>query len=412
MTAARPRPLDGVRVLDFGRFIAAPYCGMMLADMGAEVLRVDRPGGEEDRSYGRTGPNGSNFVFPNFGRNKKGITLDVLRRDAPHEVLADLVSRCDVFLHNFSPGAVRVFGLGYDDVRAMREDVIYAGISCYGSTGPYATRSGFDQIAQVMSGACALTGYEHEPPMRSAVPWVDYSTGLLAAFGTVLALRHRDATGEGQEVDCALLQTAVSYTSPMIGEALVTGRERPRIANRMPYVGPTDLYRCRDGWVYIATVTDGMWKSLMDLIGRPDLAAVPAHSTDEGRFEARAEIDCHVEEWMADREVADVVAEMERARIPCGVYRTTAEVHADPHVQARAMLEWVDMEEPGMERVPVSGVPVKLSATPGEVRHRAPRPGEHNDECYRGPPRLLPGTDRRASGGGVHLTRRFGSPGR
>ena len=384
MTAARPRPLDGVRVLDFGRFIAAPYCGMMLADMGAEVLRVDRPGGEEDRSYGRTGPSGSNFVFPNFGRNKKGITLDVLRRDAPRDVLSELVARCDVVLHNFSPSAVRAFGLGYGDIRAMREDVIYAGISCYGSTGPYAMRSGFDQIAQVMSGACALTGYEHDPPMRSAVPWVDYSTGLLAALGIVLALRHRDATGEGQEVDCALLQTAVSYTSPMIAEALVSGRERPRIANRMPYVGPTDLYRCRDGWVYIATVTDGMWKNLMDLIGRPELAEVPAHATDEGRFEARAEIDCHVEAWMAERAVSEVVAAMEGARIPCGVYRTTAEVHEDPHVEARAMLEWLDMEEPGMERVPVSGVPVKLSASPGEVRHRAPRPGEHNEECYRG----------------------------
>ena len=384
MTPARPRPLEGVRVLDFGRFIAAPYCGMMLADMGAEVFRVDRPGGEEDRRYGLTGPNGSNFVFSNFGRNKKGITLDVLRRDAPREVLAGLVARCDVFLHNFSPSAVRAFALGYDDIRAMREDVIYAGISCYGSTGPYATRSGFDQIAQVMSGACALTGYDHEPPMRSAVPWVDYSTGLLAALGIVLALRHRDASGEGQEVDCALLQTAVSYTSPMIAEALVAGRERPRIANRMPYVGPTDLYRCRDGWVYIATVTDAMWRSLLDLIERPELAAVPAYATDEGRFEARSEIDPHVEAWMAERDVAEVVGAMEAARIPCGVYRTTAEVHEDPHVAAREMLAWVDMEAPGMERVPVSGVPVKLSASPGAVRHRAPHPGEHNDECYLG----------------------------
>ena len=384
MTPARPRPLDGVRVLDFGRFIAAPYCGMMLADMGAEVFRVDRPGGEEDRSYGLTGPNGSNFVFPNFGRNKKGITLDVLRRDAPREVLAELVARCDVFLHNFSPSAVKAFALGYEDIRAMRDDVIYAGISCYGATGPYATRSGFDQIAQVMSGACALTGYDHEPPMRSAVPWVDYSTGLLAAFGIVLALRHRDATGEGQEVDCALLQTAVSYTSPMIAEALVAGRERPRIANRMPYVGPTDLYRCRDGWVYIATVTDGMWRSLMDLIGRPELAAVSAYATDEGRFEARSEIDPQVASWIETRDAAEVVEAMETARIPCGVYRTTAEVHEDPHVVARDMLEWVDMESPGMDRVPVSGVPVKLSASPGEVRRRAPHPGEHNDECYFG----------------------------
>ena len=384
MTASPPRPLDGVRVLDFGRFIAAPYCGMMLADMGAEVLRADRPGGEEDRSYGRTAANGSNLVFPNFGRNKKGITLDVLRRDAPREVLSDLVARCDVFLHNFSPSAVRAFGLGYDDIRAMREDVIYVGISCYGSTGPYAMRSGFDQIAQVMSGACALTGHEHDPPMRSAVPWVDYSTGLLAAFGTVLALRHRDATGEGQEVDCALLQTAVSYTSPMIGEALVTGRERPRIANRMPYVGPTDLYRCRDGWVYIATVTDGMWKSLMDLIDRSELATVPAHATTRaGSRPGRRSTATSRSGWPGGksrtwwRRWSGRGSRAASTGPPPRCTRTRTSARA-------AMLEWVDMEEPGMERVPVSGVPVKLSATPGEVRHRAPRPGEHNDECYRG----------------------------
>lgn len=376
--------LNGVRVLDFGRFLAAPYCGMMLADMGAEVLRVDRPGGEEDRKYGLKGPNGGNFVFPNFGRNKKGITLDVLRRDTPRELLADLVAECDVFLHNFSPSAVAAFNLGYEDIRALRKDIIYVGISCYGATGPYAMRNGFDQIAQTMSGACALTGYEDEPPMRSAVPWVDYSTGLFATIGTLLALRHRDATGEGQAVDCALLQTAVSYTSPMIAEALVTGRERPRIGNRSPYVGPTDLYRCRDGWVYIATITDGMWHGMMKVIGRPDLIKVPAHATDEGRFEARADIDPHVEAWMAEHTVAEVVEEMERARIPCGVYHTTAEVHKDPHIQARAMLEWVDLESPGMESVPVTGVPVKLSATPGEVRHRAPHPGEHNQEFYGG----------------------------
>ncbi len=212
---------------------------------------------------------------------------------------------------------------------------------------------------------------------------MDYSTGLLGALGTVLALRHRDATGEGQAVDCALLQTAVSYTSPMIAEALVTGRERPRIGNRAPYLGPTDLYRCRDGYVYISTVTEGMWRALMKLIGQEALLEDPALGTDELRFEHRERVDPLVESWMSEHSVAQVVDAMEKARIPCGVYHSTAEVHTDPHVQARRMLEWVDLEEPGMENVPVSGVPIRLSATPGTVEHRAPRVGEHNDYVYR-----------------------------
>jgi len=180
-----------------------------------------------------------------------------------------------------------------------------------------------------------------------------------------------------------LLQTAVSYTSTMIAEAEVAGRERPRIGNRAPYLGPTDLYRCRDGYVYVPTVTDGMWKSLMRTIGQERFIDDPDFATDELRFEHRAEGDPVVEEWMAARSVEEVVAAMSDARIPCGVYHTTAEVASDPHIRARGMLEYVDLEYPGLERVPVSGIPVKLSATPGSIERRAPRVGEHNEEIYR-----------------------------
>lgn len=374
--------LQGVRVLDFGRFIAAPYCGMLLGDMGADVIRVERPGGEDDRRLGLRAANGENLTFPGLARNKRAITLDLLRREA-RPVLADLVARADVVLHNFSPPAAAALGLAYEAVRAVKPDVIYTAVSCYGADGPSAHRSGFDPIAQVSSGAAAVTGFEGQPPLRAGVPWVDYGTGLAAAFGTMVALRHRDATGEGQAVDCALLQTAVSYTAPMIAEATVAGRERPRLGNRAAYLGPSDLYRCRDGYVYVATATESMWRSLVKVIGHAELECAEL-ATDAQRFEHRGRVDPIVEGWMAERTVTDVVAAMDDARIPCGVYHTTAEVPDDPQVRARRMLEYVDLEVPGLAAVPVTGVPVSLSRTPGRIVTRPPRVGEHNDDIYPG----------------------------
>ncbi|MFP6584723.1 MAG: CoA transferase [Candidatus Hydrogenedentota bacterium] len=375
--------LEGVRVLDFGRFIAAPYCGMILADMGAEVIRIDRPGGEEDRTVGLKSPNGENLSYPSYARNKKGVSLNVLSKDADRGVLEDLVKKCDVFLHNFSPGAIKAFGLTYEDIKAIKPDIIYTGISCYGATGPYADRSGFDQIAQTFSGAAALTGYEGDPPLRSGLPWVDYSTGLCATVGTLLALRHRDATGEGQMVDCALLQTAMSFIAPMVAEANVLGREKPRIGNRSAYFGPTDLYKCSDGYVYIATTMEGMWRRLMKIIGREDFVGKEGFVTDIERFENREQVDPLVTDWMKGHTVDEVTTIMDDNRIPCGIYHSTAEVAADPHVQARKMLEYMDLGVPGLENVPLCGIPIQLSETPGSVREQAPAVGQHNDEFYR-----------------------------
>lgn len=377
------RVLEGVRVLDFGRFIAAPYCGMILADMGAEVIRIDRPGGEEDRRVGLKASNGENLSYPSYARNKKCISLNVLTKDAPRDVLEDLVRISDVFLHNFSPGAIKAFSLTYDDIKAIKPDIIYTGISCYGSTGPYCDRVGFDQIAQTFSGAAALNGYEGDDPLRAALPWVDYSTALCATVGTLLALRHRDATGEGQMVDCALLQTAMSFIAPMVAEAEVLGKERPRIGNRSAYLGPTDLYKCRDGYVYVATTMEGMWRRMMKIVGHEEMLDNPDFDTDIKRFDRRDEVDPLVAGWIERHTVEEVVATMDENRIPCGVYHSTADVASDPHVQARKMLEYMDLGEPGLERVPICGIPIRLSATPGEVRDVAPKVGEHNDKYYR-----------------------------
>lgn len=376
------RVLADLRVLDLGRFVSAPYCGMLLADMGAEVIRVDRPGGEEDRRLGLIGAAGENFTFPALGRNKKGITLDVARPES-RDVLRDLVAQSDVFLHNYSPGAARALRLTYDDLRGMRPDIIYTSVSCYGADGPHADRTGFDPIVQVSSGAAAVTGFADGTPLRCGVPWVDYSTGLCAALGTVLALRHRDAYGEGQAVDCSLLGVAVNYTAPMIAEAIAGGRERPRLGNRAAYLGSADLFRTADGYVYVAPVMERAWRALAEIIGHTELLDDPALQTHEQRFEARDRIDPLVGAWIARHTTEQVVDVLDRARIPCGVYRTTAEVPDDPQVRACRMLEYLDLDAPGFAHVPVGGVPVTLSKTPGAIVRRAPRVGEHNDEIYR-----------------------------
>lgn len=376
--------LEGIRVLDFGRFIAAPFCGMMLADMGAEVIRIDRPGGEEDRTTGILGPNGENVHYQSYARNKKCITLNLLGNTKGQEVLRDLVKHSDVLLQNFSPGAAEMMGITYENLKAMKPNIIFVAVSCYGTYGPYSKRIGFDPIAQTMSGAAAITGFPGNPPTRSQVPWVDYSTALMATVGTLLALRYRDQTGEGQMVDLALLQTAVTFMAPIIAEYEVLGRNREQVGNRAYYTGPSDLYQCKDGWVYISTIMGGLWRRLLKAIGHEEFTSDPELSNDFQRFEHRDRVDPLVAAWMKQHTVAEVVAAMEEARIPCGRFHTVPEVSQDPHVQARRMIEYLDLEYPGLERVPVCGLPIKMSATPASIERRSPRVGEHNDEVYRG----------------------------
>ncbi len=376
------RVLEDVRVLDFGRFIAGPYCGMLLADMGAEVIRIDRPGGEEDRTAGLTGSNGENLFYPSYARNKKGITLNLFENDHGHKVLADLVKRSDVLIHSFSPEAARRAGLIYEDLARLSPGIIVTAISCFGSTGPYANRTGFDFIAQAMSGAMKIGGFPDKPPVRAFINPVDHGTGAIAAFGTLVALRHRDQTGEGQFVDLALLQTALTYTAPFIAEAEVLGKLRPIIGNRSAYVGPTDLYRCKDGYVFIATIMNSLWRRLARMIGHEELIDDPDLQTDFMRYENRDRIDPLIADWAAGHTVAEVLEKLEEARIPCGPLRGLDEVLGDPHIDSEKMIEYLDLEEPGLERMPTSGIPARLSKTPGCITERAPRVGEHNDEIY------------------------------
>lgn len=395
------RVLEDIRVLDFSRFVAGPYCGMLLADMGAEVIRIDRPGGEEDRTYGLTGSNGENLVFANYARNKKGITLNLFGNERGRGLLADLVGQSDIVLHSFPPEAAKLTGLTYEDLARINPGIIVAAISSFGSTGPYANKGGFDFIVQAMSGAMKIGGFPDKPPVRAFMNPMDHGTGAIAAFGAMAALRHRDQTGEGQLVDLSLFQTALTYVMPMIAEAQVLGRTRPVIGNRSAYLGPTDLYPCKDGYVFIATVMNSLWRRMARLIGHEELIDDPNLQTDFQRYERRDRIDPLVAGWMAGHTVADALEKLEKARIPCGPLRGTDEVLDDPHIRSEKMVAYVDMEAPGLENVPTCGVSARLSKTPGFITLRPPRVGEHNDEIYQGLLGYSPETIKDLKGKGV-----------
>jgi crotonobetainyl-CoA:carnitine CoA-transferase CaiB-like acyl-CoA transferase len=376
--------LAGLRVLDFGRYVAAPYCAMILADLGAEVIRVERPGGGLDRRIGLLAPHGESYMFAALARSKKAITLALSAGERAREPLTRLVGASDVVLHNFSPAAAEAIGLGYQEVRGIRPDVIYAAVTGFGQHGPEAELTGFDPVVQFRSGAAAVTGAPDAGAMRAGVPWVDYSTGLAAATAILAALRNRDVTGEGQAVSCALLQTAVSFTAPIVAEATVGGVDRPRLGNQAAYVGPANLYPCRDGEIYLAAISMAQWRAVSEIVGRPEMGFDPGLAGAYARYERRRELDHLVAQWTGARTVAQALSELARRRIPAGARRDPREVPSDPQVRGNDMLPTVDLNHPGCEHVPVSATPFRIG--PGGSRPPTPPPevGEHNGEIYGG----------------------------
>ena len=371
--------LEGIRVLDFGRFVACPFAGLIFAQMGAEVIRVERPGGEEDRSMGLVAADGDNFMYKSMCSNKKDITLDITKPEGK-EVLKELVKRTDIVMENFSPEAAISLGITYEEMKKIRPDIIFVKVSSFGTTGPYARRLGFDPIGQAMSGAMAITGVPEGPPIRSIVAFVDFSTALSAALGAMFALYHRDKTGKGQMIDVNLMQTAVTYTAWYVAELVVGGRGRTQIGNRSYFVGPSDLYKAKDGWVFLNAVTNALWRRMARIIGREDLLQDPRLHNDLARFDQRDLIDPLVAKWASEHTVAEVVEVTDKARIPCGPCYSLEQVYKDPHVKARKML--VELDFPKVGKVPVAGPHIVLSETPGVVDTPAPALGQHNQEIY------------------------------
>ena len=356
---------------------------LMLADFGAEVIRVERPGGEEDRFMGLPSQGQGSYSYMNFSRNKKAITLDYMRSGEGFAILRKLIANSDVVVHNYSPVAVEKMGLGYESLRALNPGLIYVEITGFGSDGPYAHRLGFDQIAQAMSGAMEMTGQPDMPPQRSEVRYCDFATGFFGAYGVALALLERAKTGLGQKIEANLLRTGVFMNASPVTEYRATGQIRGRLGNRSWYAGTSDLFKTADGkWVYISTVTRGLFVRLCRLVGREDLLERPDIKTDYDRFVHREELDAVLADWVSAHSGQELAEAFERARLPYGFVGDATQVDGDPGVVHEQML--VKQTSPAGEEVLLAGVPFQLKGNPGDVRLGPPAVGEHNQEIFTG----------------------------
>jgi formyl-CoA transferase len=375
-------PLAGVRVLEATTMWAGPLCGSILADFGADVVKVEMPGGEVVRRLppmlpGTDPPVG--FLQATVNRNKRSLTLD-LRRPEGRDVFLRLARTADVVIENFRPGVMDRYGLGYSQVRAVRPEIVYVSISGFGQWGPDADRAGYDPLAQAASGWLALNGEPQGAAVKAPTFLADDLAGLHAALGALAALRHRERTGEGQHVDVALLDAMLSQsngylTLGALGEAL------PRLGNEFRIAAPARVYRCRDGEVMVGVVLDAHWRALCGVMGRPELGADPRYADTAGRLARRAEVDALLAAWVEPRPIAEIVETLLAAGLAVAPVRSYADAAADPHVRARDMLVPVAQED-GTE-IPITGPAVKLSRTPTTVRSGAPALGRHGDEVLR-----------------------------
>jgi crotonobetainyl-CoA:carnitine CoA-transferase CaiB-like acyl-CoA transferase len=377
------RVLAGIRVLDLSRFQSGPVCGMLLGDMGAEVIRIEEPEGAPDRSWGLLGPDGETLSYKIVGRNRKGITLR-LNKPEGQKIFDELVKKSDVVLHNFTPGTTIANKLSYERLREINPSIIVAAISGFGQNGPDSKLVCFDHIAQARSGGMILTGFPGDPPLKTTITYNDLGAGTYAALGIMMALYHRERTGKGQFIDVSLLDVAFFATQCMGALLLyrVYGEIRKQVGNRgfHSYLG---CFKAKDGWVFLSGTTNPIWKRLCRAIGREDMANDPKfNQNDMVRFDHADLIDQVIKEWVAQRTVAEVISVLQAARVPCGVVNTIDKLEHDPQVAARDMI--LNIDYPGLGNIPLPGIPVKLSLTPGSISSRAPKIGEHNKEIYCG----------------------------
>jgi crotonobetainyl-CoA:carnitine CoA-transferase CaiB-like acyl-CoA transferase len=379
--ASSPFPLTGIRILDLGTRVAAPFAATLLGDFGAEVIKVELPGtGDFMRGIGPFA-DGYSLWWAVEGRNKKSITLD-LRRPRGQELLKRLIAVSDVAVENFQPGTLESWGLGYDSLRAINPGLILTRASVYGQTGPYRDRPGLDRIGIGFGGLLYITGHPDRPPVRPGVIIADYLTGVFNAFAIMMALYHRDVhRGAGQWVDLALYESVFRVLEHTVATYDRLGTVREREGNRLRNSAPLDNWETKDGeFMCIVAAGDGLFPRLAHAMGRDDLVQDPRFASLTARVEHADEINAIVGDWVRQHTAAEVEALLLPAQVPVTRTYSIADIAADPHYAARADI--VEVDDPTIGPLRMQGVYPRLSATPGGIRRGAPKLGEHNDEVY------------------------------
>jgi crotonobetainyl-CoA:carnitine CoA-transferase CaiB-like acyl-CoA transferase len=368
--------LEGIRVLDFGRYIAGPYCATLLAEYGAEVIRIEKREGSEDRFVAPIGSGGEGSLFLQMNRNKLSLTVDPMAAEG-REIVRKLVGTADVVVANLPDQGLVAMGLDYASLSAIKADIIVTTSSAYGSSGPMARNVGFDGVGQAMSGAVFMTG-EPDQPYRAQVNWVDFGTALHCAFGTMAALMERRASGKGQHVQGSLLGTALTFMNSYLIEQAVIGKDRVPTGNRGQAAAPVNVYRTTDGWLLCQVVGQPLYERWARLMGEPEWLVDARYSSDLSRGENCEAIDERMRKWCAGRSTDEAIAILGEAKIPSGPVLNAQAALDHPQVKALGLFGPVDY--PGLPRpAPIGRVPLSMSKTASPEQQRAPLLGEHTD---------------------------------
>lgn len=375
------KPLSGIRVLEMGQLIAGPFAAKMLAEFGAEVIKVEPLKGDPLRKW-RLLHEGTSVWWEVQSRNKKSVTLDLQHPDA-QDIVRRLVAEVDVVIENFKPGTLEKWGLGWEDLRAINSRLIMLRVSGYGQTGPYRDRPGFGVIGEAMGGLRHLSGEPGRAPVRVGVSIGDSLSALHGVIGVLMALRSLEQNGgKGQMIDVALYESVFNMMESLIPEYSVFNHVRQPAGSSLPGIAPSNAYLCRDGkYVLIAGNGDGIFKRLMYVIGRPDMAEDPALQNNAGRVEQVEKIDQAIAQWTSQHELDEVMEALNLNHVPVGHVYDAEDIVRDPHFQARGMI--LDSTLPDGTPVLVPGIVPKLSETPGEIRHKAPLLGQHTEEVLK-----------------------------
>jgi len=375
------KPLDGIRVVDLSRILAGPYCSMLLSDFGAEIIKIENPDkGDDTRAYGPPFLEGESVYFLSINRGKKSLTLNLKTPEA-REILKKLIQQSDVLLENFRRDYLQSIGFGYDEVVKLNPKIIYASVTGYGHTGPWADRPGYDLAVQGQSGIMSLTGDPKGEPYKTGTSLADITAGLYATLGILLALQARQRTGQGQKVDVSLLDGQVSFLTYQAGIYFGTGKSPTRKGNQHPTIVPYETFKASDRWFNLAAGNDRLWQQFCDLIDRPDLKTNEKFATNPKRVQNHAELHPTLEKIFASKTADEWLAILEKGGIPCGPIYSVSEVLEHPQVRAREMV--VERPHPKLKSVKMTGVPVKLSGTPGEAGTAPPMLGQHTQEVLR-----------------------------